>query len=332
MIISRTPFRISFFGGGTDYPVWFKEHGGAVIGTTIDKYCFITCRYLPPFFTHKHRLAYSRIEMVNSTEEIEHPAVRACLQYMGIPHGLEIHHDGDLPARAGMGSSSAFTVGMLHALSALKGQMRGPMDLALEAIHVEQNVIGENVGAQDQAMAAFGGFNRIEFFPDGTIQPTPVILKKERLEDLQSHLMLVYTGVSRFASDIAKDVIANAAARTQQLHRMRTMVDEAVDMLNSSAPITDFGAMLDETWQLKRQLTSGIATSHVDEIYTAAREVGATGGKLLGAGGGGFFLFFAPPSMQPAIAKRLKGLLHVPFRFHNGGSQIIYYNSDGWTP
>ena len=328
MIITRTPFRISFFGGGTDYPAWYQEHGGAVLGTTIDKYAYITCRFLPPFFEHSHRVVYSRLEQVGSVDEIQHPAVRACLRYMGIEQGIEIHYDGDLPARAGMGSSSAFTVGLLNALYALRGRMASKMDLAREAIYVEQEVIAENVGSQDQVMAAIGGFNRIDFYPDGRIQPKPVILPKQRLEELESHFMLFFTGTSRYASDIAGEVVRVAKQGAPNLSMMRELVDEALSVLYAEEDITEFGKLLDETWQLKRRLTPSITTDVIDGLYDEARRAGAIGGKLLGAGGGGFFLLFARPEDQPKIRERLHNVLHVPFAFENTGTDIIYYNSE----
>jgi D-glycero-alpha-D-manno-heptose-7-phosphate kinase len=231
MIITRTPFRISFFGGGTDYPAWYQEHGGAVLATTINKYCYITCRHLPPFFEHKHRIVYSAIENVHHHEEIKHPAVRAVFGWAGCEKGLEIHHDGDLPARSGLGSSSSFTVGLIHALAALDGKYVTKEALAHNAIHVEQNVIKENVGSQDQISAAFGGFNRIEFKRNDTFQVDPIILTKDRLHELQSHLMLCFTGFSRIASDIAKSKIDNLKNREVELKLMKEMVNEAIELL-----------------------------------------------------------------------------------------------------
>lgn len=326
MIISRTPFRISFFGGGTDYPVWYFEHGGAVLATSIDKYCYITCRHLPPFFEHKSRMAYSKIELLQEGEEFEHPSARETLKFMGITDGIEIHHDADLPARTGLGSSSSFTVGLLHTLYALKQRMPTKMQLAEEAIHVERDLIKESVGSQDQVTASFGGFNRISFSPDNKIHLQPVIIGRERLELLQSHLMLYFTGFSRFASVIAEKQIQNTSAKKVELKAMFEMVDEALKILTGGGSLADFGKLLHEGWQLKRGLTDKISNPQIDEIYTAAREAGALGGKLLGAGGGGFILLFARPEDQPRIKEKLKNLLHVPFRFENGGSQIIFYD------
>jgi len=329
MVITRTPFRISFFGGGTDYPAWYRGNKGAVLATTINKYCYITCRHLPPFFKHKHRIVYSKIENVKDINEIIHPAAKAILQFMNIKEGIEIHHDGDLPARAGLGSSSAFTVGLLHALYAMKGEMKSKSSLATEAIHIEQDIIKENVGSQDQVEVAFGGFNKISFNSDDSFQVTPIILKKNKLEQLQEYLMFYYTGLSRFASEIAKKQIENINKKKIELSTMYQMVDEAVKILNSATTkILEFGKLLHESWKLKRALTDKISNPRIDEIYTVARESGAIGGKLLGAGGGGFMIFFARPQDQPRIKEKLKSLLLVPFRFENQGSQIIFYQSD----
>jgi len=330
MIITRTPFRISFFGGGTDYPGWFRDHGGAVLATTIDKYCYITCRRLPPFFEHKHRIVYSRIENVQRPEQIEHPAVRAVLQWAQVSDGLEIHHDGDLPARSGLGSSSSFTVGLVHALHALRGQMAGKEALARNAIHIEQDLIGENVGSQDQVSAAFGGFNRIEFRRDGGVDVAPVILPAGRREELKSHLMLCFTGLSRIASEVAKSKIDNLKNRAEELHRMRAMVDEAAGILQDvRRPIADFGKLLDASWQYKRRLSDKVSTPEIDHIYETAMVAGATGGKLLGAGGGGFMLLFAAPERQAAIRDRLANLVHVPFEFDDSGSKVVLYQPNG---
>ena len=325
MIISRTPYRISFFGGGTDYPAWYNEQGGAVLATSINRYCYITCRYLPPFFEHKYRIAYSRIEGVHTIEEIKHPAVREGLKYLRIEQGVEIHHDGDLPARAGLGSSSAFMVGILHALYALRGTMRSRQQLAQEAIHVERDLIGENVGSQDQVTAACGGLNLIEFAAGDRITLQPVTLSPARLRQLQSHLMLYFTGFSRTASEVAADQIRNISAKTKELRTMRQMVDQALAILQGTDDIAAFGRLLHESWQIKRSLSTKISTSHVDAIYTQALQAGALGGKLLGAGGGGFMLFFVPPERQAQFQQQMAPLLHVPFQFEHLGTQIIFY-------
>lgn len=326
MVITRTPFRISFFGGGTDYPIWYKENGGAVLATTINKYCYLTCRYLPPFFEHKSRIIWSKMEYISDLSEIQHPSARECLRFANIDRGVEVHHDGDLPARTGMGSSSSFTVGLLHALYALKGVMPTRRQLALDAIRIEQDVLKENVGSQDQALAAFGGFNFVEFGGSDHIQIRPLTVISQRLELLQSHLMLYFTGFSRIASDIAQEQIQKTPEKKKELRLMFDMVKEAAEILNSNNDLTSFGKLLHDNWQLKRSLSSKISTPMVDEIYSAAMESGALGGKLLGAGGGGFILIFAKPEAQPKIRERLKKLLHVPFRFDNLGSQVIFYS------
>lgn len=329
MIITRTPFRISFFGGGTDYPTWYRENGGVVVATTIDKYCYISCRYLPPFFEHKYRVVYSKIENVLDPADIQHPAVRAVLQYMGCKEGLEIHHDGDLPARSGLGSSSSFTVGLLNALKALNGEHITHEKLASLAIHVEQDIIKENVGSQDQISAAYGGFNRIEFFRDGTFRVNPIILHKDRLDGLQGSLMLFFTGLSRYASEIAKSKIDNLLQRKAELTRMAEMADESINILSGNGSLDEFGRLLDQGWQYKKSLSNKVTTGEIDEIYTAAMEAGALGGKLLGAGGGGFMLFFVRPESQRRVRERLKNLIHVPFKFENSGSRVVLYQPHG---
>jgi len=327
MIISQTPFRISFFGGGTDYPTWCKEQGGAVLSTSINKYGYITCRQLPPFFEHKHRIVYSKIETINDISKIDHPAVRAVFQELGIEEGLEIHYDGDLPARSGIGSSSSFTVGLLNSLYALRGQMMSKQQLADLAIHIEQNVIGEAVGSQDQIAAAFGGLNRIEFHPDGTFNVKPVIVPAWRTQQLNERLMLFFTGFSRIAANVAKSQIANFNKKADHLHAMYKMVDEAQSILqNTSEDLTDFGKLLHEGWRRKKELSEQVSTTAIDEIYEQGIKAGAVGGKILGAGGGGFVLFYVSPENQPSVRKALAHLLEVEFKFENGGSQIIHYN------
>ena len=330
MIITRTPFRISFFGGGTDYPGWYREHGGSVLSTSIDKYCYISCRRLPPFFDHKHRIVYSVIENVNHIEEIQHPAARAVMTWANISEGLELHHDGDLPARSGLGSSSSFTVGLIHALQALDGRMATKVGLARDAIHVEQNIIGENVGSQDQIAAAYGGFNRIEFRRDDTFEVAPVILPHHRLGELHNHLMLFFTGFSRIASEIARAQIDNLKNRETELKLMRAMVDEAIALLQDvREPIDSFGKLLDAGWRYKRSLSDKVSTREIDEIYATAMDAGAIGGKILGAGGGGFLLLFAKPEKHDAIRACLNKLIHVPFGFEQSGSRVVLYQPNG---
>ncbi|MDO8505609.1 MAG: kinase [bacterium] len=326
MIITRTPLRISFFGGGTDYPTWYKVHGGAVLSTSIDKYLYINCRHRPPFFEHKSRIVWSQIENVKHHEEIKHPAVRGVLQYLRVDDGVEIHYDADLPARTGLGSSSAFTVGLLHALRGLKGTLVTKRDLATTAIHIEQNIIKESVGSQDQIATAYGGFNKIEFFGDNNFRVTPVTVNRARLKELRSNLMLIFTGFSRTASEIAVEQIKETSRRERELHIMRGMVDQAIEILHSNRSLNTFGELLHESWQLKRGLSSKITTPAIDELYERARSAGAIGGKILGAGGGGFFLLFASPERQPMIRDALRGFLEVPFEFENTGSHIAFYN------
>lgn len=326
MVISRTPFRISFFGGGTDYPGWYRKNGGKVLATTMNKYCYISARFLPPFFGFKYRIAYSRIENCKIIDQIAHPSVAAVIRFLKIPHGLEIHHDGDLPARSGLGSSSAFTVGLLHALYALQGHMPNKQKLSEESIYLEQKVLKETVGSQDQVLASYGGFNLITFHKDGQISVKPITLSSKRMKELENHLMLFYTGIVRTASDVAKTFVPDIQQKEKQLFAMNKMVDQAFHMLNSKQDIRNFGKLLHESWQLKRSLSSSVSNSVIDKIYRKALSQGAIGGKIIGAGGGGFLLLFVPPALQKKVRKALEKLIHVPFRFESEGSQIIFYD------
>jgi len=328
MVISRTPFRISFFGGGTDYPAWYRQHGGSVLAATIDKYCYLTCRYLPPFFEHRIRVVYSKMEHCQSMDEIEHPAVRAILRYLQSARGLEIHHDGDLPGRSGMGSSSAFTVGLLHALRALEGKMTSKHQLAVESIHIEQDILRETVGSQDQVAAAYGGLNQIQFLPSGDVSVHPVILPPERLRELNDHLLLFYTGIKRTASAIAISYVTSIEAKSGPLSRMRDLVERSCGVLYEAKDLTVFGNLLHESWLAKRSLSNQVSNARVDALYQKALTSGAIGGKLLGAGGGGFLLVFAPPRRQAAIRQALNHLIHVPFHFEFTGSQIIFFDPE----
>jgi D-glycero-alpha-D-manno-heptose-7-phosphate kinase len=331
MIICRTPFRVSLFGGGTDYPHWFHQHGGSVLGFAIDKYCYISLRRLPPFFEHKHRIVYSVVENVADIADIKHPAVRGILTDRARDDdGLEIHHDGDLPARSGLGSSSSFTVGLYHALAAMDGRIVSKRDLARHAIRIEHEVIEEKVGCQDQIWAAYGGLNRIDFMKSGDFDVRPLIVDGARRRDFQDHLMLVFTGLSRLAPVMAEKKIANLDARTVQLKRMHEMVDEAEAILqDKSQPITKLGELLDQSWQLKRQLADGLTTPLIDDIYSAAMGAGASGGKLLGAGGGGFMLFICAPERQAAVSAALRDYVSVKINIDNSGSKIVVYEPDG---
>jgi D-glycero-alpha-D-manno-heptose-7-phosphate kinase len=326
MIISRTPFRISFFGGGTDYPVWYEENEGRVLNATINKYCFVTLRELPPFFKYKYRARYYEREETSSLEEIRHPSIRECLKYLEIEQGVEVVHHADLPARSGLGSSSTFTICMLHAGYALKYQMPTKLQLALDAIHVEQKEIGESVGSQDQTAAAFGGLNRIEFGGSRLVNVTPLILAPDRLDDFQNHLMLFFTGFSRTASEVAELQIRLTPSKTKELNSMLELCREAEKhLVTPSCPLKDFGLLLNEQWNLKKSMSPQISNDQIDAIYNKGLAAGALGGKLLGAGGGGFMLFFVEPEKRHYLQQTLENLLHVPFRIEFGGSQIIYY-------
>lgn len=326
MIISRTPFRISFFGGGTDYPTWFREHGGAVLATSINRYCYITCRFLPPFFEHKSRVVWSKIELVNAQSEVTHPIIREALNYLDIQEGVEIHHEGDLPARAGLGSSSAAAVGILNALYALRGAMVSKTTLARDAIYVEQQLLKENVGLQDQIQTAFGGLNRIDISPDGSFQVRPMVLSEARIRSLEQHMLLFYTGISRHASSVAADQISAIPNRQKELREMQMMVDEGCKILIGNGDLADFGRLLHEAWLLKRSLSDKIAPAFVNDAYDRARKAGAVGGKLLGAGGGGFILFIVPPDRHQSVLTALSELLMVPVEFERAGTQIIFYD------
>jgi D-glycero-alpha-D-manno-heptose-7-phosphate kinase len=329
MIITSTPLRISFFGGGTDYPVWYREHGGSVLSTTIDKSCFITCRWLPPFFEYHSRISYTKVENVIRHDEIQHPSVRACLQHLGIDEGVEIHHIADLPARTGLGTSSAFTVGLLLGLYGLRNQMRDKRTLAAEAIYVEQELLKEAVGAQDQVSAAYGGFNRINFGTDGSIDVRRILASPDRINDLEKHLALYFTGFSRIASEIAQEQLRVTPQKEKELTTMLGLVDEAEGIVvNESRSLREFGHLLHDSWQIKRSLTQRISSPEIDAIYEAGLEAGALGGKLLGAGGGGFMLFFVPPEKRAVLRERLKKLLCVPFTFSTKGSDVVVYEPE----
>jgi D-glycero-alpha-D-manno-heptose-7-phosphate kinase len=328
MIISRTPYRISFFGGGTDYPSWYRQHGGAVLATTIDKYCYISVRQLPPFFDHRFRVVYSKIENCSDVSEITHTGVRGVLQYLNIANGLEIHHDGDLPARSGMGSSSAFTVGLLNAMYALQGQMPGKRQLALTSIRIEQDLINETVGSQDQVQAAYGGLNYITFHADDEFSVRPVALRRERVQEFNAHLMLFYTGIKRTAADIAQSYVNDIGNKKREMRITKDLVKEGLDILTSDQDLIAFGELMHEAWQIKRKFSDKVSNAEVDTLYQQAKEAGAVGGKLTGAGGGGFLLLFVSPDRQAAVRETLHHLIHVPFRFSFSGSQIIFFEPE----
>lgn len=318
MIISKTPFRISFLGGGSDYPSWYNHHIGMVLGVTIDKYVYLTVGPKSPFSQHNFRIFYSELEECATLEEIRHKAVRATLGYLGIDDGAEVYYARDLPAQSGIGSSSAFVVGLLNALE----KMYYPDLLAAQATKIEHELLKENVGSQDQILCAYGGFNQIVWHPTGTHAVRPIELESERLEEFQSHLMLFYTG-PRYPGYV--DINHQHYTQNQMtvLRRMADMVKDGVSILTNNYAITDFGILLDEAWQLKKDSASSVSNFHIDDIYSSAMSAGAIGGKLLGSGGGGFMLIFCEPQYQPDVLQTLSGLVHVPFRFEYEGSKII---------
>ena len=329
MIICRTPTRISFFGGGTDYPIWYENNGGSVLSTTINKYSYITVRYLPKFFDYKYRIRYYKTEEANNLSEIEHPSVRECAKFVGIEEGFEMAHNSDLPAGSGLGSSSTFTVGMLHSLYALKSYMPTKRELAVNALHVEQDLIGEAVGSQDQIAAAWGGFNKISFGGERKFEVDPIILSKDRMLEFQDNLLLCFTGYARSAPEIAKVQIAETPSKNRELNDMQSLTIAAFELLkNSSSSIDELGQMLNTQWKIKKSLSGKISNSKLDEIYETGIQNGAIGGKILGAGGGGFMLFYARKENHEKIINSLSSKLFVPFRFDNSGSKIIYYSHE----
>ena len=327
MIITRTPFRMSFFGGGTDLSGFFNEHGGAVISTTFDKYCYVTVRHLPAFFDYKTHLTYSKTEYVNSYEEIQHPAIREAMKHMGM-HNIRLTYESDLPARTGLGTSSSFAVGMIEAFYALNGKYADKRKLADDAIYLERELCKEAGGIQDQIAASFGGLNRIDFSKDGyTVRP--IVISRARKEKLNNNLMLFFTGFSRFSSDIQKGTEKSMKDKTKELLEMYSLVDKAEKVLtDESCDLDEFGRLLDYTWKLKRGISSGISTGSIDEQYEKAMKAGALGGKLLGAGGGGFLLFYVPLEKQAAVKKALENQMYVPFKFENEGTRIIHFESE----
>lgn len=324
MIISRTPFRVSFFGGGTDFPEFYEEHGGAVLLTTIDKYCYISLHALSPFFKHKFRASYAHTESVIEPSEFQHPLIRETLLHLNVSQGLEISHVADLPGRTGLGSSSSFTVGLLHALHAFHGQQVTAEDLAREAITIERERIGDAGGHQDQYAAAYGGFVRLDFSANRTISITPLAVKKDRLADLEKHLMLFYTGLEQSAEEILTEQQKRTRSNTKALLEMKGMIPVAEAILKGSQSLNEFGTLLHQAWLLKKGLSSGISSSIIDQAYDAARRAGAWGGKLLGAGGRGFLLVLAPPDRHPMIKKALSKLQEVSFACSPTGSEIIF--------
>lgn len=323
MIITETPFRMSFFGGGTDFPDFYEKYGGAVLSTTFNKYCYVNVRHLPLFFDYSTELVYSKIERVTDVEKINHPAIREAMKQLDM-HELRLSYEADLPARSGLGTSSSFAVGMLNAFYALKGKYADKRKLADEAIYLERVLCKESGGIQDQIAAAFGGLNRIDFSEDGYIV-TPVIISSERKKRLEDNLLLFFTGFSRFSSDIQATTQNVLKDKTSQLKEMLTLVDAAEHVLTSTCDLNEFGHLLNHTWELKRGITNKISTDSIDGLYQKALKAGAIGGKLLGAGGGGFLLFYVEPDKKPAVKKALEKLLYVPFEFENTGTRVIHY-------
>lgn len=331
MIITKTPFRMSFFGGGTDMESFFRENGGAVLSTTFDKYCYVTVRHLPRFFDYSTDLTYSKSERVNSVDEIQHPAIRNAMKMLDM-HEIRLTYDSDLPARSGLGTSSSFAVGMLNAFYALKGKYVSKRRLADDAIYLERVLCRETGGWQDQIAAAFGGFNRINFNADG-YEVAPVIISPERKEQLNRNLMLFFTGFTRFSSDVQKANVAYMSEKTTRLKEMYQLVEEAERVLtNKQTDLDEFGRLLDHTWQLKRKTGAAVSTDTIDALYSHGKKAGALGGKLLGAGGGGFLLFYVDPEYHDAVKKAMDGLLYIPFQFENGGTQVIHYTPEDYVP
>lgn len=329
MILTRTPFRVSFFGGGTDYNAWFTAHGGLVIGTTFHRYCYISCRLLPPFFDYKTRVVYSRTELIQDNHEIQHPSVRGCLDHLGIQDGLEIHHDGDLPARSGLGSSSAFTVGFLLSLHALRHHMPTKRKLADQAIRVEQEILHENVGIQDQVLASHGGMCVIQIDRSGDYEVLPLILPPDYSRALEEHILLGFTGLTRNATAMAGEQIKRIQSGQSAMNEIHSIAQEALKLFNEHADLPKIGGLLDKSWRIKRSLATGVSSGNIDEIYETARRAGAYGGKLLGAGGGGFMVFFAPPCRHQQIRDALRGIkVWVPFKLDKTGAQVILHNDE----
>lgn len=326
MVITQTPFRMSFFGGGTDYEGFYKEHGGAVISTTFNKYCYVTIRNLPRFFDYSSQLVYSVIERVKDVEEIKHPLMKNAMKFLDMKN-IHIIYDADLPARSGLGTSSSFAVGMLNAMYAQQGKYADKEKLAKDAIYLERILCKESGGIQDQIAAAFGGFNRINFSAEG-FSVSPLIITKERKRLLNDSLMLFFTGFSRLSSEIASSQVKATKNKTAQLKEMLSLVDDAEKILVSGRDLNEFGKLLDYTWKIKRGITDKISTGSIDEMYQKAINAGALGGKLLGAGGGGFFVFYVEKDKQQSVKNALNGFMYVPFEFEDGGTKINYYKAD----
>lgn len=331
MIITKTPFRMSFFGGGTDMEEFFRQYGGAVLSTTFDKYCYVNVRHLPRFFDYTTEISYSKTERVKSIEDIEHPAIRNAMKMLNM-HEIRLTYEADLPARSGLGTSSSFAVGMLNAFYALKGKYVDKKELADEAIYLERVLCAEAGGWQDQIAASFGGFNRINFSADG-YEVLPVIIAPERKRRLNDNLLMFFTGFTRFSSDVQKANRQGYHDKTAELKEMLSLVDDAERVLtDKTTDLDDFGRLLDHTWKLKRQTGAAISTDSIDALYSKGIAAGALGGKLLGAGGGGFLVFYVQPEYRESVMKAMSDLLYIPFRFEDGGTRVIHYSPEEYVP
>lgn len=331
MIITKTPFRMSFFGGGTDMPSFFQKNGGAVLSTTFDKYCYVNVRHLPRFFDYSTELSYSKTERVTSVQDIQHPAIRNAMKFLDM-HEIRLTYEADLPARSGLGTSSSFAVGMLNAFYALKGKYADKKKLADEAIYLERELCQEAGGWQDQIAASFGGFNRINFTDEG-YEVLPLIISPKRKKQLNQNLMMFFTGFTRFSSDVQKANAAGKVDKTAQLKEMLSLVDDAEKVLTDKAvDLDEFGRMLDHTWKLKRQTGNAVSTNNIDILYDKGIKSGALGGKLLGAGGGGFLVFYVQPEKQAEVREAMKELMYIPFSFEDGGTRVIHYTPESYEP
>ncbi len=332
MIITKTPFRMSFFGGGTDMESFFREYGGAVLSTTFDKYCYVTVRHLPRFFDYSTELAYSKMERVSNIDDINHPAVRNAMKMLDM-HEIRLTYEADLPARSGLGTSSSFAVGMLNAFHCLKGKYADKKKLADQAIYLERELCQEAGGWQDQIAAAFGGMNSIDFNKDGTYDVKPIIIHPDRKKQLNDNLLMFFTGFTRFSSDLQKANATGYAEKIKQLQEMLSLVDDAESILEDKhSDLDDFGRLLDKTWRLKRQTGGAITTNSIDELYEKGISAGALGGKLLGAGGGGFLVFYVTPDKRDSVMNAMNDLLYVPFRFEDGGTRVVHYSPESYEP
>ena len=329
MITTKTPFRMSFFGGGTDMPEYFNEYGGSVLSTTFDKYCYVFLRHLPPFFEYRTEIAYSKMERVKNTDEIRHPSVRNAMKMLDI-RDIRLTYEADLPAQSGLGTSSSFAAGMLNAFYALKGKYVDKEKLAQDSIYLERVLCEEAGGWQDQIAAAYGGLNRIDFV-DNSFEVHPIIISNERRTKLDNNLVMFFTGFTRFSSDIQKKNYSQKESRLIQLHEIKSLVDEGERILtNKSCDLDDFGRLLDYSWQLKKKTGSAVSTSAIDQLYDKGIKAGALGGKLLGAGGGGFLLFYVQPEKKESLLTTMSDILHIPFHFECGGSQVVYYTAEDY--